>query len=66
MEIMSSKDDKTLPELPVEISEGVWFKQDNVFFTPKAQVSLFLYYTDCNLTGSTINVLQAKIWEKLF
>jgi len=46
MEIMSSKDDKTLPELPVEISEGVWFKQDNVFFTPKAQVSLFLYYTE--------------------
>ena len=46
MEIMASKDDKTLPELPIEISESVWFKQDNVFFTPKAQVTLFLYYAE--------------------
>lgn len=63
---MASKDDKTLPELPVEISEGVWFKQDNIFFTPKAQVSLFLYFADCDLIGSTVNTLHAKIWEKLF
>ncbi|KAL4454183.1 hypothetical protein ABPG74_012140 [Tetrahymena malaccensis] len=65
MAIFGNKDE-TSSKLPVQIQDNVWFKQDNTFLTPKGQISLFVYFKDCDIPHNVQNVLHSKIWELLF
>jgi len=59
-----------LPENPRVIQDGrlseVWFKADNRFFVPKADIHMHLYFNDGSFGHSIESYLLANLWSKLF